>query len=132
MVKGAGDMSKNQATQKILKAFKEDESIISVERKNNSVVVTYQLKEELQQPKEDTSTYTVKLDSKQVYKVMKNAVDKYNRELEKETNKQNYMICNYMKDGIVFVAKHIIIANEKDMKQMKEKFNEIDWIEIEL
>lgn len=42
---GGVNMCENQATQKILKAFKEDESIISVERKNNSVIVTYQLKE---------------------------------------------------------------------------------------
>lgn len=37
--------------------------------------------------KDDTLTYTVKGDSTQVYKVMKNAVDKYNRELaEKEVS----------------------------------------------
>lgn len=58
-----------------------------------------------------------------------NELKKY---LSKESNKQNYMICNYLKDDVVFVAKHIIIANEKDMKIIKEKFDKIDWIEIEL
>lgn len=80
-------MSENQATQKILKAFKEDESIISVERKNNSVVVTYQLKEELQQPKEDTPTYTVKLDGSEVYEAVKKAADEVKRDLEKKERK---------------------------------------------
>ncbi|HCD19407.1 hypothetical protein C7R57_03360 [Macrococcoides caseolyticum subsp. caseolyticum] len=80
-------MSENQATQKILKAFKEDESIISVERKNNSVVVTYQLKEELQQPKDDTPTYTVKLDGSEVYEAVKKAADEVKRDLEKKERK---------------------------------------------
>ncbi|PKE12771.1 hypothetical protein CW685_01820 [Macrococcoides caseolyticum] len=123
-------MSENQATQKILKAFKEDESIISVERKNNSVVVTYQLKEELQQPKDDTPTYTVKLDGSKVYEAVKKAADEFKREQKVCCNKQNYMICNYLKDDVVFVAKHIIIANEKDMKRIKERFNEINWVEL--
>lgn len=127
---GGVNMSENQATQKILKAFKEDESIISVERKNNSVVVTYQLKEELQQPKDDTPTYTVKLDGSKVYEAVKKAADEFKREQKVCCNKQNYMICNYLKDDVVFVAKHIIIANEKDMKRIKERFNEINWVEL--
>lgn len=85
---GGVNMSENQATQKILKAFKEDESIISVERKNNSVVVTYQLKEELQQPKDDTPTYTVKLDGSEVYEAVKKAADEFKRELEKKERRQ--------------------------------------------
>ncbi|PKE65664.1 hypothetical protein CW674_05915 [Macrococcoides caseolyticum] len=36
----------DQTTLKVLQAFKEDENIMSVERKNGSVVVTYQLKED--------------------------------------------------------------------------------------
>lgn len=84
---GGVNMSENQATQKILKAFKEDESIISVERKNNSVVVTYQLKEELQQPKDDTPTYTVKLDGSEVYEAVKKAADEVKRDLEKKERK---------------------------------------------
>ncbi|TDL39397.1 hypothetical protein EVU91_04435 [Macrococcoides bohemicum] len=82
--------------------------------------------------KEDTPTYTVKIDSSEVYEAVKKAADEFKEEQKKYCNKQNYMICNYLKDGVVFVTEHIIVANRKDMKQMKEKFNEIDWVEINL
>lgn len=82
--------------------------------------------------KEDTPTYTVKIDSSEVYEAVKKAADEFKEEQKTYSNKQNYMICNYLKDGVVFVTEHIIVANGKDMKQMKEKFNEIDWVEINL
>lgn len=40
--------------------------------------------EELQQPKEDAPTYTVKLDGSEVYEAVKKAADEFKRELEKE------------------------------------------------
>ncbi|PKE72980.1 hypothetical protein CW665_02480 [Macrococcoides caseolyticum] len=44
--------------------------------------------EELQQPKEDTSTYTVKLDGSEVYEAVKKVADEFKEELEKEEKRQ--------------------------------------------
>ncbi len=94
------------------------------------LAIAHKQLEELQQPKDDTPTYTVKLDGSKVYEAVKKAADEFKREQKVCCNKQNYMICNYLKDDVVFVAKHIIIANEKDMKRIKERFNEINWVEL--
>ncbi|PKE47242.1 hypothetical protein [Macrococcoides caseolyticum] len=113
-----------------LKAIQHDDLKEENEKLKEELTNTLKQLEVVKQPKDDTPTYTVKLDGSKVYEAVKKAADEFKREQKVCCNKQNYMICNYLKDDVVFVAKHIIIANEKDMKRIKERFNEINWIEL--
>ncbi|UBH10084.1 hypothetical protein [Macrococcus armenti] len=48
------------------------------------LAITRKQLEELQQPKEDVSTYTVKLDGSEVYDAVKKVADEFTKELEKK------------------------------------------------
>ncbi|TDM23327.1 hypothetical protein ETI01_07950 [Macrococcoides caseolyticum] len=52
------------------------------------LAIAHKQLEELQQPKDDTPTYTVKLDGSEVYEAVKKAADEFKRELEKKERRQ--------------------------------------------
>lgn len=51
------------------------------------LAIAHKQLEELQQPKDDTPTYTVKLDGSKVYEAVKKAADEVKRDLEKKERK---------------------------------------------
>jgi len=65
--------------------------------------------EELQQPKEDTSTYTVKLEGSEVYKAVKKVADEVKRDLEKEEQPNDIILYdkNNPDKKVVFTNKGI-------------------------
>lgn len=70
-----------------LKAIQHDDLKEENEKLKEELAIAHKQLEELQQPKEDTSTYTVKLDGSEVYEAVKKVADEVKRDLEKEERK---------------------------------------------
>lgn len=69
------------------KALYHDNLEIENKQLKEELAITRKQLEELQQPKEDAPTYTVKLDGSEVYEAVKKAADEVKRDLEKEERK---------------------------------------------
>lgn len=67
-----------------LKALYHENLEIENKQLKEELAIAHKQLEELQQPKDDTPTYTVKLDGSKVYKAVKKAADEFMKELEKE------------------------------------------------
>lgn len=79
--------------------------------------------EGLQQPKKDTSTYTVKLDGSEVYEAVKKAVDEVTKELEEEESSNGIILYDkknpYKK--VVFTNKGIRLYESDTLISSKTK-----------
>lgn len=70
-----------------LKAIQHDDLKVGNKQLKEELAIAHKQLEELQQPKDDTPTYTVKLDGSEVYEAVKKAADEFKRDLEKKERK---------------------------------------------
>ncbi|PKF21655.1 hypothetical protein CW684_04490 [Macrococcoides caseolyticum] len=71
-----------------LKAIQHDDLKVENKQLKEELAIAHKQLEELQQPKDDTPTCTVKLDGSEVYEAVKKVADEFTKELEKEERKQ--------------------------------------------